>query len=273
MHPLLRWHDGYDGTSPENRDDVRRLQQLLSTRGLAVDADGFFGTGTEEAVRAFQRQNGLDDDGVVGPGTWALLESQPAPDELALQFPTTLSATHPRLSRQLAAAGQYRALAEAAATRYDIPLCVIAGVASRESGWGLLLSPLGPGGTGDHTPRSARPPLRPGPLPPDGGYGRGLMQIDYDSHDFARGNAWRDAAQNLAYGASVLSQSRATLLRALPEAPAELPRAALAAYNCGAGNVLRAIRSGRDIDFFTAGRDYGRDVLNRAGWFLIHGWR
>ena len=52
----------------------------------------------------------------------------------------------------------------------------------------------------------------------------------------------------------------------------ELLRAMLAAHNCGLDNVLRAARHGLDLDFYTAGRDYARDILNRAGFFEAHGW-
>ena len=38
-----------------------------------------------------------------------------------------------------------------------------------------------------------------------------------------------------------------------------LTRAALAAYNCGLDNLLRAVRYGLDLDFYTAGRDYSRE--------------
>jgi hypothetical protein len=48
--------------------------------------------------------------------------------------------------------------------------------------------------------------------------------------------------------------------------------AALAAYNCGSGNVMKAIERRLDLDFFTTGRDYGKDTLNRAGWFRLKGW-
>lgn len=37
---------------------------------VGVNADGWFGSGTDKAVKAFQRQNGLVDDGVVGINTW-----------------------------------------------------------------------------------------------------------------------------------------------------------------------------------------------------------
>jgi hypothetical protein len=50
-------------------DDVKRLQTAL---GL-TPADGIFGPGTEAAVRAFQRGQGLVPDGIIGPKSWALL--------------------------------------------------------------------------------------------------------------------------------------------------------------------------------------------------------
>ncbi|CCH77818.1 putative Lysozyme [Nostocoides japonicum T1-X7] len=39
--------------------------------------------------------------------------------------------------------------------------------------------------------------------------------------------------------------------------------AAVAAYNCGPGNVRRALQQGRSVDAFTTGGDYSRDVLAR----------
>jgi hypothetical protein len=51
-----------------------------------------------------------------------------------------------------------------------------------------------------------------------------------------------------------------------------LLRGALAANNCGIGNVMRAVQHGLDLDFYTAGRNYAREVLDRAGFFAAHGW-
>lgn len=49
----------------------------------ATPFDGDFGSITEDAVKRYQRDTGLDDDGIVGPDTWAQLESDfnlpPAP--------------------------------------------------------------------------------------------------------------------------------------------------------------------------------------------------
>lgn len=44
--------------------EVRKLQNILN-----ILADGIFGSLTEEAVKEFQRANGLKADGIVGPAT------------------------------------------------------------------------------------------------------------------------------------------------------------------------------------------------------------
>lgn len=67
--PRLVLRKGSSGAS------VRMLQRILG-----IKVDGFFGDVTKEAVQAFQRQNGLVDDGIVGGYTWdALLKDTPAP--------------------------------------------------------------------------------------------------------------------------------------------------------------------------------------------------
>ncbi|MEH2175227.1 peptidoglycan-binding domain-containing protein [Nostoc sp.] len=52
---------------------VRALQQLLVSNGYAVRVDGIFGALTETAVKAFQNQQNLGVDGVVGQRTWSAL--------------------------------------------------------------------------------------------------------------------------------------------------------------------------------------------------------
>lgn len=61
-------------------DDVRYLQTLLMERGYDLGkwgADGDFGKQTEKAVKQFQKDWGLKQDGVVGKDTWAMLLSTP----------------------------------------------------------------------------------------------------------------------------------------------------------------------------------------------------
>lgn len=50
-------------------DLVKQIQAKVG-----VDVDGTFGSKTEAAVRAFQRDHNLVPDGIVGPGTWAALD-------------------------------------------------------------------------------------------------------------------------------------------------------------------------------------------------------
>lgn len=52
---------------------VKTLQRILYAMGYNLGAskvDGDFGKKTETAVRTYQKQNGLTDDGVVGQSTW-----------------------------------------------------------------------------------------------------------------------------------------------------------------------------------------------------------
>jgi peptidoglycan hydrolase-like protein with peptidoglycan-binding domain len=48
---------------------VRELQKLLTDAGHEAKADGVFGKGTEQAVRDFQKDKGLEVDGIVGRDT------------------------------------------------------------------------------------------------------------------------------------------------------------------------------------------------------------
>ena len=56
---------------------VEFLQKRLLELGyrLPSGADGWFGPETEAAVKEFQRRNGLEVDGIVGPITWACLKN------------------------------------------------------------------------------------------------------------------------------------------------------------------------------------------------------
>jgi peptidoglycan hydrolase-like protein with peptidoglycan-binding domain len=63
----LRRGDGGDG--------VIAIQKALNANGAkpALGVDGVFGNGTVAAVKAFQKQQNLDVDGVVGPATFQAL--------------------------------------------------------------------------------------------------------------------------------------------------------------------------------------------------------
>jgi len=82
---------GYDSTARDDTEPrlwrrepnrvhglkVEFLQKRLLELGyrLPSGADGWFGPETEAAVKEFQRRNGLEVDGIVGPITWACLKN------------------------------------------------------------------------------------------------------------------------------------------------------------------------------------------------------
>ena len=72
--------DGIFGTNTYNACiNVRRgaegnitylIQAMLVCHSFDIDADGIFGPATENAVREFQKRNGLSQDGIVGKNTF-----------------------------------------------------------------------------------------------------------------------------------------------------------------------------------------------------------
>ncbi len=187
--------------------------------------------------------------------------------------PTAISSTDSAMLAHAAAANNFKQFIQSAAQQFGFQLAIICGIGSRESGCGLLLKAPGPAGTGDFAPRKSTKPFRPGPLPPDGGgYGRGLMQIDFDAFPFAQTGNWQDPQANIHFGCQVLHNNFVFLSNHTSLQGLMLLRGTIAAYNCGAGNVRNAVQQSRDVDFFTAHSNYSADVLNRAGFFQQQGW-
>lgn len=77
---------------------VQLLQELLNAYDNNLEADGYFGRVTEQAVKTFQQKNNLDADGVVYTQTWAKLLFLP-PSTVAKS--TLPSAEINQLKRQL----------------------------------------------------------------------------------------------------------------------------------------------------------------------------
>ena len=74
-------------------EDVRTLQLRLLELGYEPgDADGQFGSGTREAVKAFQKRNSLSVDGIAGKQTQTMLYSREALSPLPPAEPTNVMA-------------------------------------------------------------------------------------------------------------------------------------------------------------------------------------
>ncbi len=196
----------------------------------------------------------------------------------AQRFPSVLrhhrySPQDPMMTRHLKAACRFGTIIERVAVRYGLLPSIIAGFGSRQSGWGLDLSPAGSGGAADFAPRPHRTADRQAPLPSDGnGFARGLMLLDYDRYAIARGQEWRDPEANLEAACQAVADHRSCLRKRTTLQGFGLLRAAFAAFECGLERVQQAARLGLDVDSPTSGQDYGRDILDRAGFFQAHGW-
>lgn len=83
-------------------DEVKKMQNRLKELGyLEGEADGHFGPATEEALLTFQRQNGLEADGIAAAKTFAALYDENAPRIVVTptpdpaQMPILVNRTHP----------------------------------------------------------------------------------------------------------------------------------------------------------------------------------
>lgn len=121
------------------------------------------------------------------------------------------------------------------ARRYGFTTALLLGKDSRESCLGLCLDAQFKG---------------------DAGNGWGLSQIDRRFHPaFTSSHDPRDHRAVIEYGARLLREEtdRFTTVRE-----------GLVAYNAGPDAVIDAQAQGLDVDAFTTGGDYSRDVLSRA---------
>ncbi len=52
---------------------TRLIQERLNSVGFNISTDGIFGTNTYNAIKVFQKNRGLTQDGIVGKNTWSWL--------------------------------------------------------------------------------------------------------------------------------------------------------------------------------------------------------
>jgi hypothetical protein len=197
----------------------------------------------------------------------------------------TLEETTARLRRLPPRAARYAAEFAAAGELHRIDPLLVAAVCDRESRCGETLHPKGPAGTGDFSARcvcghwvTGNPCETAGCSEcgqlvrlPELGHGRGLMQIDDRWHrEWLAAHDWRDPAQNVAYGASLLRDNLLMLGGRLP--------ASIAAYNAGADRArkilmvtagLPDVEVHAALDAITQGHDYVSDVLRRLAQFRV----
>ena len=111
--------------------NIREIQQRLSDLGYSLTVDGVNGPQTKATIKQFQRDTGLEADGIAGPITQAAMNGGPVTDspsssehKLTDQCLTKLSGVHPKMVKVVkrasvlaAAAGCYFTVGEGVRTR------------------------------------------------------------------------------------------------------------------------------------------------------------
>lgn len=259
----IELYDGFPQKSPHLQDEVKDLQKLLVTAGYKTQVDGYYGKGTRDLVISFQKQKGLKPDGIVSKDTWLALAKETKPATTGTSSAASLNTfytTYPQKFKvfedELAELRKYWAIIQKYAKQSGVPPQVLAGIGSRESRWGLALKPKGAGGTGDY------------------GNGHGLLQVDIRYHKkHIESLDWMNPEKHIRYAImEVFVPYRNYIQRETGLSGRNLLRATVAAYNGGAGAVIRLLKKEdtSDVDEVTTKGDYSKDVFNRAGWFQLH---
>jgi Putative peptidoglycan binding domain/Transglycosylase SLT domain len=253
MRPILRLFDGYKHTSPQLAITVKELQGQLLKRGYRIRVDGEYNYYTESVVKLFQASKKLPATGICDATTWAVLLGV-NPNNVSNNFPTTYTINDKGLLEEYSVFLKYKDIVLYLGKELQLAPAILAGIGSRESRWGLALTPPGPGGKGDK------------------GNGFGLMQVDQRYHlAHTSSEDWSNPAKHLAYSAKYLKTCIDYFTTKTGIAGNVALQAGVAAYNCGPTNAINAFKQGQDIDYFTAGRNYSKDVFSRAGWYQLNG--
>ena len=241
---------------------VKKWQQfLIDQLFLSGTADGDFGNKTKAATIAFQSFYGLGADGIAGSVTLGKAyelgfnpDKEPAPSKILKEkdlmywIKTNLGA----LIRDAIVGTVYTE-------------DWLAGICARETGYkiiqyfnqGYSFESICANMKGDWSKRSNDAEKKY--------HGFGFWQIDIDSYPtFVNSGDWADPAKCCKMAVAVLNEKRNYLISKHYDQqldPVMFQRAITASYNCGQGNVAKAINNGRDIDYYTFAKDYSREVF------------
>ena len=241
---------------------VKKWQQFLKVQEFFSDEpDGVFGPDTLKASKAFQQYYGIQQTGVVGSLTLGKAYSlgfnpdgepmQPVinTDKKMMQW------IKDRLGKIITNAIENSSYTED----------WLAAICARETGFlftryanqGFTFENICPLMKGDYTKRV-------NDLAKEY-HGFGFWQIDIASFpEFIDSGKWNDPLLTVQMAASVLNgKSKFLKQKGWNEklSQNDWERAVTAAYNCGEGNVDKALRRNLDIDFYTYAKDYSSEVF------------
>ena len=94
-------------------------------------------------------------------------------------------------------------------------------------------------------------------------HGYSFWQIDIRSFpDFISSGDWVDPTKAAIKAVDVLKGKKQALAHyAIGMSPIEADKAVIASYNCGEGNVIKALKNNLDVDYYTANQNYSTQVF------------
>lgn len=100
-------------------------------------------------------------------------------------------------------------------------------------------------------------------------HGYGYTQIDIGSYpEFAISGDWKDPLKCYLKAIDVLESKRHYIERHMIRLGGDnLYRAITSAFNCGEGNVVKALAADKDVDYYTTGHNYSLEVWQRKQFY------
>lgn len=240
---------------------VKKWQKFLVEQGFLKDSadatDGDFGQKTLNATKAFQSFHGLKADGIAGSVTLGKAS------ELGFNPDNEPSGSSIKTSKQLLAwiRDNLGPLIRDAIRGTMFTEDWLAAIAARETGF-LIIRYYNKGFSFEDIAANMRGDYRKS----EGRYrGFGFWQIDVGSYpEFTNSGKWKDPKETAKMAVKVLEEKRRFLeSKGWKErlSAVDFERAITAAYNCGQGNVHKALTQGLDVDRYTYNKDYSSEVF------------
>lgn len=241
---------------------VKKWQQFLVLQGfLLAEPNGTFGPKTQEATKAFQQFNSIQQTGIADSltlGKAAALGFNPENAPQLSQIKTNkqmMQWVKDHLNNTISQATDDSTYTEE----------WLAGMCARETGF-LFTRFANQGHSFEQITSLMKGDF--GKRPNDAQkifHGFGFWQIDIDSFpEFVDSGKWKDPLETVKMAVKVLDGKKKFLQQKGWQdklSTLEFERAVTAAYNCGEGGVNKALTKGLDVDVFTFSKDYSREVF------------
>ncbi|HLG40459.1 MAG TPA: peptidoglycan-binding protein [Chitinophagaceae bacterium] len=246
----------------DNSPLVKKWQQFLKEQGfLAAQPNGNFGPKTFEATKAFQKFHSMQATGVA--------DSLTLGKAFGLGFNLDSESRLPQINSNQKMMRWIKdnlgSIINQAIAGSIYTEDWLAGICARETGFlftrhannGRSFEEICPLMKGDFGKRKGEAQKI--------FHGFGFWQIDIGSFpDFVNSGKWKDPLETARMAVSVLNGKKRFLKQKGWEqklTPVMWERAITAAYNCGEGNVNKALTNGLDVDRFTFAKDYSKEVF------------